>query len=75
MRCILSSFGFVFITLIVNGMIKLVNVVGARPQIIKAVAISRAIKNKYGKLIDDIHGVCWAVLFEQLEIPLPKHNL
>lgn len=35
-------------------MIKLVNIVGARPQIIKAAAISRAIKNKYGMLIDDI---------------------
>ena len=54
MRRILSSFGFVFIDLMINGMIKLINVVEARPQLIKAAAISCAIKNKYGKLIDDI---------------------
>jgi len=34
--------------------IKLVNIVGARPQIIKASAISRAIRNHYAKDITEI---------------------
>jgi len=35
-------------------MIKLVTIIGARPQIIKAAALSRAIKNKFSKSITEI---------------------
>jgi UDP-GlcNAc3NAcA epimerase len=35
-------------------MLKLITIVGARPQIIKAAAISRAIKNKFAEQITEI---------------------
>ncbi len=64
-------------------MIKLINLVGARPQIIKAAAISRAIKTSYPDTIKDIvvhTGQHYdknmsGHFFEQLNIPQPKHNL
>ena len=64
-------------------MIKLINLIGARPQIIKAAAISRAIKNSYSDTIQDIvvhTGQHYdknmsGNFFEQLDIPQPKHNL
>ena len=31
---------------------KIITIVGARPQIIKAAALSRAIKNKYNNILD-----------------------
>lgn len=64
-------------------MIKLINLIGARPQIIKAAAISRAIKTSFSNTIQDIvvhTGQHYdknmsGHFFEQLDIPPPKHNL
>lgn len=64
-------------------MIKLINLIGARPQIIKAAAISRAIRKNCSTTIEDIvvhTGQHYDLdmsghFFEQLNIPLPKHNL
>ena len=64
-------------------MIKLLTIIGARPQIIKAAALSRAIKNKFEK---DIHEVIVhtgqhydenmsKVFFDELNIPHPNYNL
>ncbi len=64
-------------------MIKLLTIIGARPQIIKAAALSRAIKNKFEK---DIHEVIVhtgqhydenmsQVFFDELKIPHPNYNL
>ena len=63
--------------------IKLLNIVGARPQIIKASAISRAIKKYYSEEITEIFvhtGQHYDkelsdVFFEELEIPIPDYNL
>lgn len=63
--------------------IKLLNIVGARPQIIKSSAISRTISSVYPDLVEEkiLHtgqhydrGMS-AVFFEELEIPLPDYNL
>ncbi|HKC69851.1 MAG TPA: UDP-N-acetylglucosamine 2-epimerase (non-hydrolyzing), partial [Bacteroidia bacterium] len=35
-------------------MVKIVTIIGARPQIIKAAALSRAIKNSYSKQIEEV---------------------
>lgn len=61
---------------------KIVTVVGARPQFIKAAAVSRVIKSEHpgveellvhtGQHFDDNMS---KVFFEQLEIPEPNHNL
>jgi len=64
-------------------MIKLLTIVGARPQIIKAAALSRAIKNKFSdKIIEVIVHTgqhydkdMSKIFFDQLEIPKPKYNL
>lgn len=64
-------------------MIKLLTIIGARPQIIKAAAISRAIKNSYS---DEIREVILhtgqhyddnmsKVFFDEMEIPSPDYNL
>lgn len=64
-------------------MIKLLTVIGARPQFIKAAAISRTIKETYS---DQIHEILLHtgqhydpnmsnVFFEELEIPKEKYNL
>jgi UDP-GlcNAc3NAcA epimerase len=63
--------------------IKLVTVVGARPQFIKAAAVSRVIREEYAGRIDEslVHtgqhfdGNMSAAFFEQLDIPEPKINL
>jgi UDP-GlcNAc3NAcA epimerase len=63
--------------------IKIVNLVGARPQIIKASAISRAIKNSFAGRIDEIivhtgqhyDREMSQVFFEELEIHKPHFNL
>ncbi len=64
-------------------MIKLLTIVGARPQIIKAAALSRAIRNKFADRIrevivhtgqhydDNLSGV----FFEELQMPKPDYNL
>lgn len=64
-------------------MIKLLTVIGARPQIIKAAALSRAIRNKFqGQIIELILHTgqhydenMSGVFFGELEIPPPVYNL
>jgi UDP-GlcNAc3NAcA epimerase len=64
-------------------MIKLVTVIGARPQFIKAAAISRAVRNHFGRQIHEVivhTGQHYdenmaKVFFEELEIPKEKYNL
>lgn len=64
-------------------MIKIVTIIGARPQIIKAAAISRAVKHKFGNEIKEfiVHtgqhydANMSQVFFDELEIPLPDFNL
>jgi len=63
--------------------IKLINIVGARPQIIKASAISRAIRKHYSKDISEIivhtgqhyDKEMSDVFFDELEIHKPHYNL
>jgi UDP-GlcNAc3NAcA epimerase len=64
-------------------MIKLVTIIGARPQIIKAAALSRAIRTKYSNQIQEIivhTGQHYDenmsdVFFKELGIPQPNYNL
>ncbi len=64
-------------------MIKIITVIGARPQIIKAAALSRAIKNKFGNQIEEIllhtgqhyDQAMSEVFFNELNIPKPHVNL
>jgi UDP-GlcNAc3NAcA epimerase len=62
---------------------KIVTVVGARPQFIKAAAVSRAISDDHGTQIDEVlvhtgqhyDDNMSKVFFEELDIPRPKYNL
>ena len=62
---------------------KIVTVVGARPQFIKAAAVSRVIRNDYPEKIDEVlvhTGQHYdenmsKVFFDELDIPRPKYNL
>ena len=62
--------------------IKLVTIIGARPQIIKAAALSRAIKNKFETKIQEIiihtgqhyDASMSEVFFDELNIPPPHYN-
>ena len=62
---------------------KIITIIGARPQIIKASAISRAIKNFYSDKIEEIivhTGQHYdenmsEIFFRELEIPRPKYQL
>lgn len=64
-------------------MIKILTIIGARPQIIKAAALSRAIKNTYSGKIKEIivhTGQHYdenmsQIFFDELEIPHPNYNL
>jgi UDP-GlcNAc3NAcA epimerase len=64
-------------------MVKILTIIGARPQIIKAAALSRAIKNKYSKKIKEVivhTGQHYdenmsQVFFDELDIPHPDYNL
>jgi UDP-GlcNAc3NAcA epimerase len=64
-------------------MIKIVTIIGARPQIIKAAALSRAIKNNFINKITEVivhTGQHYdtnmsEVFFEELNIPKPNYNL
>jgi UDP-GlcNAc3NAcA epimerase len=64
-------------------MIKVLTIIGARPQIIKAAALSRAIKNKYDDKIQEIivhTGQHYdenmsQIFFDELDIPHPNYNL
>jgi UDP-GlcNAc3NAcA epimerase len=64
-------------------MIKVVTIIGARPQIIKAAALSRAVKTKFGAEIQEVivhTGQHYdenmsGVFFDELQIPQPAYNL
>jgi UDP-GlcNAc3NAcA epimerase len=64
-------------------MLKILTVVGARPQIIKAAALSRAIRDKFSSRIKEVivhTGQHYdenmsQVFFDELGIPAPDHNL
>lgn len=64
-------------------MIKIVTIIGARPQIIKAAALSRAIKNKFSQSIKEVivhtgqhyDNNMSQVFFDELQIPSPDYNL
>lgn len=63
--------------------IKIVTIVGARPQFIKAAAVSRVIRDDYAGKIEEVlvhTGQHYdenmsKVFFEELDIPHPKYNL
>lgn len=63
--------------------IKLITIIGARPQIIKAAALSRAIGKRYAQEINEVivhTGQHYdenmsKVFFDELQIPLPNYNL
>ena len=62
---------------------KIITIVGARPQIIKSSAISRAIKNNFSQILEEkiVHtGQHYdenmsEVFFHEMGIPLPDYNL
>ncbi len=64
-------------------MLKLLTIIGARPQIIKAAALSRAIKNDFQEQITEVivhTGQHYdenmsQVFFDELDIPQPNYNL
>jgi UDP-GlcNAc3NAcA epimerase len=64
-------------------MLKIVTIIGARPQIIKAAALSRSIRNKFSEQITEIivhtgqhyDANMSQVFFDELGIPAPDHNL
>ncbi len=64
-------------------MIKLLTIIGARPQIIKAAALSRAIRNNFSTKITEIivhtgqhyDKEMSTVFFDELSIPKPDYNL
>ncbi|MFT3961376.1 non-hydrolyzing UDP-N-acetylglucosamine 2-epimerase [Propionivibrio sp.] len=64
-------------------MIKIVTIVGARPQFIKAAAISRAICDKFSDRVSEVlvhtgqhfDANMSKVFFDELDIPEPKYNL
>ncbi len=64
-------------------MIKIVTIIGARPQFIKAAAISKVINEQYSKKIKEIlvhTGQHYdknmsQVFFDEMHIPQPSHNL
>jgi UDP-GlcNAc3NAcA epimerase len=63
-------------------MIKLISIIGARPQIIKAAALSRAIRNNFSNDIEDIivhtgqhyDNALSKVFFDELDIQAPMIN-
>lgn len=64
-------------------MIKIINLVGARPQFIKAAAISRALRHKFQNEVNEVlvhsgqhyDAGLSDVFFEQLELPIPTYHL
>lgn len=64
-------------------MLKLVTIIGARPQIIKAAALSRAIKNNFSTQLKEIivhtgqhyDANMSQIFFDELGIPAPDYNL
>ena len=64
-------------------MIKILTIVGARPQFVKASAISRAIIQKFSEKIHEVivhtgqhyDDNMSSLFFNDLDIPIPKYNL
>ncbi|GAB3513271.1 UDP-N-acetylglucosamine 2-epimerase (non-hydrolyzing) [Spirosoma knui] len=64
-------------------MLKLLTIIGARPQIIKSAAISRVIKNEYADCVREVivhtgqhyDPSMSAVFFSELHLPEPDYNL
>lgn len=64
-------------------MIKILTIIGARPQIIKASALSRSIKNKFSDKIQEVilhtgqhyDDQMSKIFFDELKIPKPDYNL
>jgi UDP-GlcNAc3NAcA epimerase len=64
-------------------MIKIVTIVGARPQFVKAAAVSRVIRTEYDDRIEEVlvhtgqhfDENMSKVFFQELDIPEPKYNL
>ncbi len=64
-------------------MIKILNIIGARPQIIKAAAISRAIKNHFQNEMEDVvlhtgqhyDDNMSQIFINELQVSKPKYNL
>ncbi|MDD5571049.1 MAG: UDP-N-acetylglucosamine 2-epimerase (non-hydrolyzing) [Bacteroidales bacterium] len=64
-------------------MIKILTIIGARPQIIKAAAVSRAIRNKFKNKINEVvvhtgqhyDNNMSQVFFDEMNIPKPCYNL
>ena len=64
-------------------MIKLLTIIGARPQIIKAAALSRVIKNKFSDKVREVivhtgqhyDDNMSQIFFDELDIPHPNYNL
>jgi len=64
-------------------MLKLLSIIGARPQIIKASALSRVIKDEFSKQVREVilhtgqhyDDSMSEVFFREMEIPSPDHNL
>ncbi len=71
------------ILLILNDMIKLVTIVGARPQFIKAAALSRVIRDEFSHAVTEIivhtgqhyDPSMSDVFFREMQIPEPGYNL
>jgi UDP-GlcNAc3NAcA epimerase len=63
--------------------LKIVTVIGARPQFIKAAAVSRVISTKYAGVVEEVlvhtgqhyDDNMSKVFFDELDIPHPKYNL
>jgi len=63
--------------------IKILTIIGARPQIIKAATLSRRIKNHYSSKVEEVlvhtgqhyDDNMSAVFFKDMDIPKPKYNL
>jgi UDP-GlcNAc3NAcA epimerase len=72
-----------FKSTIFGSMLKLLTIIGARPQIIKASALSRAIKEKFSEQVQEVilhtgqhyDEAMSEVFFRELHIPTPHHNL
>lgn len=64
-------------------MIKIITIIGSRPQIIKAATLSRVIKTHYSSLVEEVlvhTGQHYdenmsAVFFKDMGLPKPKFNL
>ena len=65
------------------SIIKILTIIGARPQIIKAATLSRRIKNQFSSKVEEVlvhTGQHYdenmsAVFFKNIDIPKPKYNL